>query len=225
MKKILYVLPILLLVLAIRCSKTLPTGMKCDYAPYSYATSVKTQLLQKNAFGIIDTNSVVSLVVADSTINKVVYAVLLTTVTSSKGSINTIRTAVRCGGEGVFQSAVIGGTLIDVKVLKANPAVGETWTQGPFLVDGANTTQSFTVKSTTESITVQGISYTNIVKVRLFSHSVAVSGGGSSKAYTNYYWDKTNGIVKSVIYYDESDADAGNSKFNANQELVSITLK
>ena len=203
------------------CSKSTPTGMTCDYAPYAYkkkATfSYKTYYQNSLSSSGILTNEITG----DTMIDNILYANV--TAILSDNTNRVTKGVVRCGN-GVFVSMpVFRGRTWEVKMLKENPSIGDKWTSGPFNYTDGNIVytaiNNFEVISTNESKVLQSNSYTNLIKVK--SVVIVTVMNIPTYSYVMSYWDKANGLVMQKTYNNETDLKNDSNEI-VSQELISL---
>lgn len=219
----------LLFIFALSCSKSsIPVGMKCDYLPYAYGTIITSKVYSFNSFSnSLDSLNKVTEIVGDTSIGGVNYCVFVTTGTTQAGvNKGSARGVIRCGGDGIYQYANVAGTNTDLKFLPSNPKLGDTWTNPPVTYyKGTNneliTSYSYEVIEVIPSLTIQGKTYSNVLRVLNTATSTYTNIGFDQKSYAVYHWDKTSGMIKYQPYTDKNDA-IDNKPTKSYEELVSV---
>jgi hypothetical protein len=199
----------------------------CDYGPYGYETKQVDKSINKTIFGW-DSSFVEAEVVADTTVNNVNYTVLNVVGKKNGIVIGVSRSILRCGNDGFFQNASSGALSVEMKIIPGSPKLGDTWVMvNQKMYQGTNNEVDYLmngeVVEIVPSITVQGKTFTNVLKVLAVTNLNYTVMGFSQKVYSVYYLDKANGSVMTRQYNNFNEA-MNNVNFISSQEQVSLVI-
>lgn len=186
----------------------------CDLCEYMPICDGSTYTYVDNMFGTQNTRNVTLEYHRDTTINGVVFQKITDGVNPQPTYFNCTNGATRLISYNNVSSGGQNVSVADMVMIKANEAVGATWTA---VIDQTPTQQAhYTFKILEKGIsrTVAGTTYNDVIRVNQKMAAV-VMGTSIPVSDSDYYYARDIGLIEVVIFNTMTGAQDGHTELQS----------